>query len=176
MTDLPPEDLLRIADRHLDTLRIALNDFASAVGEINAPQVLASYLADLRDHRQDVGRVYDEVERALIFCAGDKKLEVEGVGLVEIKSSVRRTGWQHDDLFRSVVARIIDTPGVFYDEDGTSLYPAQAAANVVERLREVLSPSWKVTGLRALGLDADEFCETDEKHYSVKLPGRDEAA
>lgn len=170
------DELVTAADAYIQNITSDLNSLGSVVGEITDPITLAGYLAALRDVKQDVSRVYDDIERAVIFTAGDRKLEVPSLGVVEIKSSVRRTGWQHDELFRSVISRLADEPGVFYDEDGCLMPSSQIAANVVARLRDVLSPSWKVTGIRDIGLDPDEFCTTDEKRFGVKLPGRNEAA
>lgn len=159
-----------------NTLSSTINLLGSVQGEIEDPAVLADLLCNLRDHRQDLGRVYDEIERAYVTYAADKKAEIPNVGVVEIKSSVQRRAWQHDELMRHVVARIADDMTLFYDEDGVRLPPAALAANLVARLRDVLSPTWKTTGLRGLGLDPDEFAETDERHLSVKLPPRDVAA
>ena len=175
--DYTADELAVRADAQLQNLRVALHDLYNAAGEITDPVTLAGVLADLRDHRQDVARVYDEIEQWVIHQAGDRRIEVPNLGVVEIKSSVRRTGWMHDDLFRSVIARLADEPGVFYDpEEGCLLPTSQMASNVVSVLREVLSPSWKVTGLRKIGLDPDEYAQVDEKHWNVQLPPRNEAA
>lgn len=170
------DELGQRAGMLVQSLASTVQDLVALSGEMTTPENLGQLLADFRDHKQDVARAYDEVEQLFLVAAGEKKLEVPGVGVVEVKSSVRRTRWDHDEAFRTVIARLADEPGLFYDEDGVRLPPAVMAANVVARLRDVLSPSWKVTGLRELGIDPDEYCETDEKHWSVKLPPRSEAA
>lgn len=167
----PTEDLIREAQTLAAAIVPDLDQLERFSGAINDPAALADLLDSLRAIKKRAGEVYVEIERAYIGVAGEKKLEIPGLGLVEIKSAVRRTKWQHDEVFRSVISRLADEPGVFYDEEtGERFPPAQLAANLVGRLRDVLSPSWKVTGLRDLGLDPDEFAETDEKHWSVALP------
>jgi hypothetical protein len=170
------DELGKRAGTLVQSLASTIQDLVSLSGEMTTAENLGQLLADLRDHKQDVARAFDEVELLFLGVAGEKKIEVPNVGLFEVKSSVRRTQWAHDDLFRSVIARLADEPGLLYDEDGVRLPPAAMAANVVARLRDVLSPSWKITGLRNLGLDPDEYAQTDEQHWSVKLPPRSEAA
>lgn len=158
----------------LDTITDALDTLMVAAKETADPITAALVLAELRDIKQDAARVYVEVENCLLAVMGERRLEVPGVGAVESKRRTRRTQWQHDDAFRAVVARIADEPGVFYDEDGVRMPPATMAANVVERLRDVLTPSWKVTGLRALGLSPDEYCSETPDGWSIQLPPRAE--
>lgn len=166
-------DLVKAADHHVHSLGIAINELTNACGEILDPLLLAGYLADLRDHIQDARRAYDEIERFFLSEAGEKSYDVPNLGRVEVKSSKRRTRWQHDDLFRHVLARIADDRAVFWDvDDGTFLPSSEVAARIVDRLREVLSPTWKVGGLKALGLSPGEFCDEDEAHHSVQLPSR----
>lgn len=137
------------------------------------PADIAWILAGVRDLKAQAGEVYAQVEQILLANMGEKRLEVEGLGVVESKRKTKRTKWEHDEVFRHVIARIIDDPYVLFDpEEGAALPPAQQAANIVGRLREVLSPSWKVTGLRAMGLTPDEFCEETEDGWGIQLPSR----
>lgn len=170
---LTDDELVVKADHHIHSLGIAINELTNACGELLDPHMLAGYLADLRDHIQDARRAYDEIERFFLSEAGEKAYDVPNLGRVEVRTSRRRTKWQHDEVFRHVLARIADDRSVFWDmEDGTFHPPAEIARLIVERLRDVLSPSWKITGLNALGLDDSEFCQVDEAHYSVMLPAR----
>ena len=131
-------------------------------------------LAALRDARASLATFADRVERDLLAVMGERSITVEGVGLVEAKKSVRRTKWDHDSLVASIVSRLADEPDVFFDpEDGVLLPHARIGHNVARRMRECISfGAGKVTGMRAIGLSPDEFCEEDESHWSVKLPSR----
>lgn len=173
--DEPPladDTLARSAGLTLQGARVGVEDALRCAGEMTDFYALVDVLVDLRDLKALVAAAFTEVECLAMSVMPEKKSEVPGVGIVEAKKGVRRTKWQHDEVFKHVLARVIDTPGVFYDEEGTALYPAQAAANVVERLRDVLSPSWKVGGLRSLGLQPDEFCEQSDGEYGLMLPPR----
>jgi hypothetical protein len=100
---------------------------------------------------------------------------VEGLGEVEIKRRTKRTAWRHDELLPVVVARIMDEPTTLYDDDGTLLPYAQIGHNVASRLRECIGlGAGKVTGLRAMGIQPDEFCKEEADGYAVQLPPRAE--
>lgn len=127
-------------------------------------------LLALRDVKRVVAEVFDRLETHALSLMGAKRVEVPGVGLVESKRRTKRTKWDHDDVFRTLTARLADEEVLFLDEDDHPLPRTQVVANVVDRLREALTPSWKVTGLAALGLDSDEFCATQPDGFSLVLP------
>lgn len=164
----------------LATLVQALTEFAEDCEtdfdkrESDDPAALAVVLAAVREARAGLAEFAAEVERVLLAEMGEKAIEVEGLGLVEAKRSVRRTGWDHETLIPHVVARLADEPGVFFDPDDATLLPyATIGHNVARRLKECISfGAGKVTGLRAIGLDPDEYCSADEAHWSVRLPAR----
>lgn len=166
-------DHAEAVDAYINAIGTSLRGIVGSAEHIDDRDYLAALLVDLADVKRDVGRVYDEVEKLLLSHAGEKRFEVPGLGQVEIKKATTYRKWQHDDVFRAVIARIADEPGVFWDdESGERFPPHQLAANLVGRLREVLSPSWKVGGLRALNLQPDEYAEVNDNGFSVRLPSR----
>lgn len=167
------DELAKRAGALVQIVSSGLSDLLNAAGEILDAPFLASLLADVRDIKQDAARVYDEIERFYLAECGDKKLEVLNLGIVEVKSSVRRTAWDHDSLWKVVVARALDERQV--DPDTGELLEREAET-ISRVLRECASPSWRVTALRARGIDESEFCSVDETSWSVKLPPRKEAA
>lgn len=131
---------------------------------------------DVRDLRSDLAQLERDLDARIVSAMGsDRKAVIEGVGQVEVKWSKRRTGWDHERLIPSVVARLVDDPSTVYDpETAEILPPAAIGANVAARLRECVSfGAGKVVGLRALGLQPDEFCSEDPAHASVVLPPRE---
>lgn len=145
-----------------------------ADAEALPPESQAIVLCAIRDCRTDLANLFAAVERDLISNAGEKRFIVEGVGEVEIKRGMKRTGWRHDELVPAVVARIVDEPETLCDTETGELHPpAVIGHNVANRLRECVSfGAGKVTGLRPLGLQSDEFCHEEPKAWSVKLPPR----
>ncbi len=53
----------------------------------------------------------------------------------------------------------------------TGEYDSEGAA-VARVLEQCARPSWRLTPLRELGLDPDEWCEVEPDGWSIKLPGR----
>lgn len=131
------------------------------------PQDVALLLAALRDQRQAIAETYATVEEYLVTCrpvAADrngeakpvKEIVVPGVGVVEFKRKTSRTGWRSDDL-RAEIVRTCASRGV----------------DVLDVLAECSSPSWKVTGLRALGIEPGDWCVEVDDGTQVVLPPRD---
>lgn len=158
----------------------ALTEFAEEmhadyiVAEPHTPEALAIVLVAIRECRAELANLYDHVERDLLSVMDEKKMVVEGVGEIEVKHATRRTKWEHETLIPAILSRLADEPGVFFDpDDGTFLPNQTVGANVARRLNECVSfGGGKVTGLRAIGLDPDEFCETDYGKAQIKLPAR----
>lgn len=165
MTTMTVADRLSaaIADAHQ-----AMNDVDREVGEMTNPHELAHLLADLADLKKAASEVYRTVEAIYVGSAGEKTMEIPGVGVVEIKKVTKRTQWDNDALWRTVVARARDE--VERDDEG---YPLESEVETVSRiLRDCAYPSWKVTGLRAHGIQEDEYCVVTPDGWSVKLPSR----
>lgn len=134
---------------------------------------VAEILAALRDIKQDAARAYDEVEKALLALMGERKLEVPGLGVIESKRKTKRNGWRHDELIPVLVARALDER-VF--DPGTGEAQERESETVARVLRECISfGAGKVTGLRARGIQPDEYCTETPDGWSVQLPPRVEA-
>jgi hypothetical protein len=159
-----------------DTFIDSLERYCSACEEDYHPEdydrdELARLLVAIRDVRAAFAAFADRVESDLLIESGDKSWVVDGLGEVEIKRSIRRTGWRYDELVPIVVARVADEPGVLFDpETGERVPWTESAHRIAARLRECFSFSAKVTGLRAIGIQPDEFCTEDEAAWSVRLP------
>lgn len=155
-----------------------LAGFAEMVEEAYRPdvpvEILARILVAIRDERAGLATLARRVTTDLLAEMPDRTLEVDGLGQVTARASKRRTAWDTDSLVAAIVARLADEPGVFFDDEGGMRPYAAIGHNVAARLRECLSISGgKVTGLKALGIDADEYCTVDEAAWSVQLPGQD---
>ena len=127
-------------------------------------------LVDLRDASALLRDAVRELESALGIALGPGE-HVVGSVPVRVRRSTHRTGWHTDDLVRAVVARLLDEPGVAYDpETGEALPQSHVAHAIANGLRDCVSfGGGKVTGLRARGLDAEEFCTVGETTTTVQV-------
>lgn len=104
------------------------------------PALVARCLVVLRDLKQDAATTFDDVERHLLACMGERTIEVEGLGLVESHPKIKRSGWQWDDLMKIAKA---DLP--------FTIRPADADT-VISAVRAIVGfSSGKVTRIRELG-------------------------
>lgn len=146
----------------------ALWDDVSAT-DVSAERVVG-LLLELGDGIRNL-RVIDDMMRAAIIARAETKEFPTAFGPVEVLKRTKRTAWQMDDLLRDVVARIADERDVIFDGDGERVPWPVAAQRLVARLRECVSMSGgKVTGLRGLEIQPDEYCQETPDGWSLKLP------
>lgn len=136
--------------------------------ELPTAEQLAIILGAIRDCRADLAVLYGKVEAGLMSMAGEKRFTVEGLGEVEIRKSTKRSNWDSEGLTRNLVALALDERVL--DETSGEYEPAWEA--VARVLMECARPSWRVTPLRARGLQIDEWCSEEPGSYAVQLPPR----
>lgn len=157
------DDSIELARRQLGQ---ALTELGTEAMLADDPADLARALAYLRDLKQDAATIYTDVEARYLGSLEEygQRVEVPGLGLVETHRRTKRTGWDHDAL----VADVLDAAA---GDDRTidDLDPWEAVA----ALRECISfGAGKVTGLRARGLQPDEYCKETPDGWTVQLPPR----
>jgi hypothetical protein len=155
-----------------------LTEFAGEAGadydDIDIPEdaagteVRAIILTAIRDCRADLAKLYAAVEADLIATSGNKRFVVDGLGEVAIRKNIKRTGWDNQALTAVVVARALDER--IADEATGEYEPAHEA--VARVLSDCARPSWRVTPLRARGVQVDEFCTESPDGWQVQLPPR----
>lgn len=119
--------------------------------------------------RLELAAFLDRIKSDMKPFLGERETETS-FGVVTCRYSVKRSQWDHDELWRRVVALAVEQPGVLTDEDGEILPPAVIGQNIAAVLRSAASPSWKVTGLRALGVDPSEWCVEEPAVPTITLP------
>lgn len=126
----------------------------------------ARRLAGLREQRRELDAEMAEVEAWLAEHLPHGGIAVEGVGWLAAQPATKRTKWDHDEVVRHVTARARDERRA---DPETGEYEAVEEA-IVRVLRECAGIAyWKVTGLRRLGLDPDEFCTTEKGPRRVMI-------
>ena len=129
---------------------------------------VALLLAALRDAKQALAECFDKVQDHLVACrpmfadpkTGELKpvreMTVMGLGVVEFKKSTSRKEWRNADLRAHVVGLC----------DANEWDPLKV-------LDECASPSWRVTALRAIGVDPSDYCIETPGEVKPVIPTRD---
>lgn len=154
------------------TVRAALDDVMDALEVLNAAAThvqdldLTQSVSILKDLRRVVVelRLIDDayltrrVSELLRYVNGP--VEVEGVAAVEIARSKNRRAWQHDALIRDWLdAHMIATGGEVCDP-----------ADLLTAFRKAAQISgWKVTAMREMGLDVDDYCDSSPGVAQVRF-------
>lgn len=146
---------------------------------ITAAQIIP-LLAACRDAKRAFDFAYKEIEKQIVARAGEKKFEVAGIGVVEVKGSKRRTRWDIGQVVHHAISRAVDSETFLGEWDDDELAgggftpkpPSQIAHDAADVVLSVVSASsGKVGGMRLYGLDPADFCTEDPTHYGVVLPG-----
>lgn len=158
------EDLvrwLRAALLNIDTRRAELVE----AGDYES---LAFGVVALKGLVDDVRVLIRSIEDDVVGLLPSKRVEVEGLGVLERRRGSARKAWASEDLLGRVIRLAVDP-------DGTGELPP--AADLLDRLRSTLvavvpftgSLSWRVGALRELGLDPDEWCQTEPGRVALQI-------
>jgi hypothetical protein len=129
------------------------------IAALGLDDALTVYVA-LTDAHQILGQVLAQLPNVLAAEWGEKVYELPGVGVFELHAKKRRTRWDREGLLRDVKdARVVD----------------ETTGEVVDHLAKVLRV-WnlgapRVTALRALGLDPDDYCTSEWAGYTIQRIG-----
>lgn len=159
----------------LATLVQSLTEYAEEVElgygageEEPSAETLAIVLTAVRECRSGLATVYDRIEADLLALMGERSMTVPGLGLVEAKKKNIYRHWDNDSLWRLVTAFALDERKL---DEATGEYESEGAA-VARVLGECARPSWRLTPLKARGIDPSEYAEVEENGWQIKLPAR----
>lgn len=163
MSDAGLSELRALGER-LDDLEDAAINLLGTHGA----EGVASLLAEVRSVRQALGIRERAIEDLLADVMLDDTMTLEGVGVFQLRHGKDRKAWQSEQLLSEVIRRSLDP-------EGTGELPP--LPEVVERIRAgvfdtaPVTPSlgWRVTALKRLGLDPDEWCESTPGRTTVQI-------
>ncbi len=133
------------------------------------PVALAQGLARMEALLADVRSVRDTIRSMTASALNDervRRLTVSGVVTVEGTSEVKRTEWRNENVLSALLAA--HGYALLHVKSGELRHPEIAAPALLEWFR----PDWKMTALKAAGLDPDQFCTvaTDDDGRPSRTP------
>jgi hypothetical protein len=127
---------------------------------------LLQFASDLHAAKGYISELFNEVQSVVTEHLGHLAVPVTVDGAtVEIKSGSPRKTWDHQSLIEDVSKRIVDS--------SVDLNTGEVIKSPTEMIREALQFAgisyWKVTKLKELHLDADEYCEVGESKKNLVI-------
>jgi hypothetical protein len=141
--------------------------FDSHIRRVDLSEQDVATLVSVLDAVRDLGYTLKSIDESVVEALTDKvgdPVSVDGV-VAEVKWSKPRKQWENERLAplvsEEIIAKAIDP------ETGTLTVPV---SQLIPQLLQYVGVSyWKVTALKALGLNPDEFCEVGKAKPSVVL-------
>lgn len=153
---------------NLEVAKDGLENAARFLADETNPENVAVCLVEAQAVVRLARRVEDEIEKhylSLCTTNTDRRREVPGVGLVEVKKATKYRAWQNAELMKVVVALALDERRL---DEATGEYERESDA-VARVIAECARPDWRLTPLRARHIDVSEYCEVVEDGYSVRI-------
>ena len=153
---------LRLALGRADTMR-------GELAEAGDWESLASGLDQLRVLSKDLSVLVRAVEADVHRLLPERKVEVPGFGVIEKRNGAVRKRWRSDELLSEVVSRSLVDPATGEIEDDPRAVRERLVAALVAAVPFTGSLGWRVTALRDMGLDPDEWAEITGYTQSVQI-------
>lgn len=139
------------------------------------PDALTKLLWLIRKTRVRLQQAESYVESRLIATLDASsvwELDVDGIGKVTRHSGKKRTQWDHERLAGVVAHAIADSELAepMFTREGEFIDPYSVTEKIVGAFRRAATPSWKVTGLRSLGVTPAAYCDESAGNASIELP------
>jgi hypothetical protein len=129
---------------------------------------LAFGLDRVRELRKALSDLERSIEQIIVDLMDSKTETVDGLGTLERKRGTDRKAWQSEELLIRLVRDAVDPEGT-----GELPDPVEVLTSVVQMVTECMpvtpSMGWRVTALRARGIDPDEWAETKPGRTSVQI-------
>lgn len=130
------------------------------------PEVAGEILLQINLAKRDISTVYESFSKFFSDLMEKEQsilLNLSGGAIIEKKSSYDRKGWQHKELANVVVDRIIQS-SVDMDTGEVLKSPKEIALDLLN----YCAPSyWRIKELSAIGINADNYCESGELKTSI---------
>lgn len=124
----------------------------------------ADLLKRLAELRREIRSVEDELTDVIVTSWRRDGLkghhEVTGVGTVSLRAPYKRTRWNHEAVAREVVDRQIAASGGEVPDPYDLVHWLLTAAQV---------SYWRTRLLRSLGIEPDDFCDSELGRPSVSI-------
>lgn len=128
-------------------------------------QSLVCAIADLKKVKFDIDTILRLAEEDAASLLPDKKVVMDGIGVIEKRTSVTRK-WESENLLKHIARTTLDP-------DGTGEISFDRVIVLLEVLNAVLpitaSLGWRVTALKNIGIDVNNFSDMTVGRSSITI-------
>lgn len=132
-------------------------------------QELASSLFITRSKIEELKRDAAVLEERLIAEMPDKKLELFPIGVFERKEKKDRKQWRHAEVQSALIAKIRSGEARQVDDETGEIVEEDDVALTARVFTATANPSWRVTALKEMDIDPDEFCSVTSAGFSIVI-------
>jgi hypothetical protein len=160
-----PAATLRAVQMSLITLEGNIMRLSDEIDSAETTDLL-QFASDLHYVKSFVSQLFNEVQSNITEHIGNLPIPIEVDGAtIEIKSGSPRKTWDHRSLIDAVSKRLVDS--------SVDLNTGEVVKTPTSMIREALEFAgisyWKVSKLKELHLDADDYCEVGEAKKSLVI-------
>lgn len=126
---------------------------------------LAREVLKARELVRVVRDISNRIEQGLARAMTDKKMVVEGVGVLERNVDVARKNWDHKALASRLVAAALEK----WKEETGEILDDDTAKVVLDAFEKACRTEWRITGLGEYGIDGDKYCDKEFGQPRVRI-------
>lgn len=129
----------------------------------------ADVMLDLNIAKSELSYVYSGIEARMgVLMRNNEFMQLRDGAEIERKVSASRTKWRHKDIATDVANRIVES-SVDLDTGEIVLSPHDVAVKMLEYVQ----PSyWRATKLNEIGINPDNYCESEHKTSVIIRKGK----
>jgi len=168
MTNLPvpvKRELAQMTSEGLQNDLLRADDLRKELVEAGDWQSLAWIVNEIRKVKGDLDALVRECEENVAAMMPNKKESIDGLGVVERRTTSSRK-WESPELLRHLVRSTLDP-------ERTGEVKVEQIMRLIATLEEVLplTPSlgWRVTPLKENGIDPDFYSETTYGRSNIQI-------
>lgn len=141
-----------------------MDDFRAELAKAGDWNALSHGLVALQEFKKNLGALIYSIENDIHNTIPEKKMVVEGLGIIEKRTSTSRK-WDSELLINRIVRKYLD--------NGTGEITPADVMELVDTLKKVLpltaSLGWRTTALRDIGFEPDDYSDVTFGHKTVSI-------
>lgn len=125
--------------------------------EVDDEKGALEFLLAAREAHRMTGDIARIAEDMMVKALGDQRRSVLDGKTVEVRRAYRRTDWENSKVATHVAMRALGGEVI----EGMDL--------VIDAFLKACNPSWRVTALKDMGLNDEDYCERELGRASVSV-------